>query len=31
MHIRTVTGDIEPTQLGITLGHGHLLIDLRGL
>lgn len=31
MHIRTVTGDIEPAQLGITLGHEHLLIDLRGL
>src|SRR5579864_5631365 len=31
MHIRTVTGDIAPEQLGITLGHEHLLIDLRGL
>ncbi len=31
MHIRTVSGDIAPEELGITLGHEHLLIDLRGL
>lgn len=31
MHIRTVLGDIAPEELGITLGHKHLLIDLRGL
>ena len=31
MHIRTVTGNIAPDQLGITLGHEHPLIDLRGL
>lgn len=31
MHIRTVTADIAPEELGITLGHEHLLIDLRGL
>lgn len=31
MPIRTVTGEIAPAQLGITLGHEHLLIDLRGL
>ncbi len=31
MHIRTVLGDIAPEELGITLGHEHLLIDLRGL
>src|SRR5260221_5534467 len=31
MHIRTVLGNIAPDQLGITLGHEHLLIDLRGL
>ena len=31
MHIRTVLGDIAPDELGITLSHEHLLIDLRGL
>lgn len=31
MHIRTVRGGIPPAQLGVTLGHEHLLIDLRGL
>lgn len=31
MHIQTVLGEIAPDQLGITLGHEHLLIDLRGL
>ncbi len=31
MHIRTVLGDIAPEELGITLGHEHLLIDLRQL
>ena len=31
MHIRTVLGPIAPEQMGITLGHEHLLIDLRGL
>jgi phosphotriesterase-related protein len=31
MHIRTVLGPIAPDDLGITLGHEHLLIDLRGL
>jgi len=31
MHIRTVLGSIAPEDLGITLGHEHLLIDLRGL
>lgn len=31
MHITTVLGDIDPESLGITLGHEHLLIDLRGL
>src|SRR6266699_2810052 len=31
MHIRTVLGPIAPEDLGITLGHEHLLIDLRGL
>ena len=31
MHIRTVLGDIAPGELGITLGHEHILIDLRGL
>jgi phosphotriesterase-related protein len=31
MHIRTVLGDIAPGELGTTLGHEHLLIDLRGL
>src|SRR6516164_989901 len=31
MHIRTVMGDIAPGELGTTLGHEHLLIDLRGL
>ena len=31
MHIRTVLGNIAPDQLGVTLGHEHLLIDLRGL
>ena len=31
MHIRTVVGAIAPEELGITLGHEHLLIDLRGL
>ncbi len=31
MYIRTVLGDIAPDELGITLGHEHLLIDLRGL
>jgi phosphotriesterase-related protein len=31
MYIRTVLGNIVPEELGITLGHEHLLIDLRGL
>ncbi len=31
MHIRTVSGPIAPEALGVTLGHEHLLIDLRGL
>ena len=31
MYIRTVLGPIAPEELGITLGHEHLLIDLRGL
>ena len=31
MHIRTVQGPIAADELGITLGHEHLLIDLRGL
>lgn len=31
MYVRTVLGDISPEALGITLGHEHLLIDLRGL
>src|SRR5436309_8946179 len=31
MHIRTVLGPIAPENLGITLGHEHVLIDLRGL
>ena len=31
MHIRAVLGPIAPEELGITLGHEHLLIDLRGL
>jgi phosphotriesterase-related protein len=31
MHIRTVLGNIALEELGITLGHEHLLIDLRGL
>ena len=31
MHIQTVSGPIAPEALGITLGHEHLLIDLRGL
>src|SRR5947209_7730085 len=31
MHIRTVLGPIAPQDLGITLGHEHVLIDLRGL
>lgn len=31
MHIRTVQGPIAADDLGITLGHEHLLIDLRGL
>src|SRR2546430_3229024 len=31
MHIRTVLGDIAPEELGITLGHEHVLVDLRGL
>lgn len=31
MQIRTVLGPIAPEELGITLGHEHLLIDLRGL
>src|SRR5258708_21079275 len=31
MYIRTVLADIAPEELGITLGHEHLLIDLRGL
>lgn len=31
MHVRTVLGPIAPEDLGITLGHEHLLIDLRGL
>jgi len=30
MHITTVLGNITPDELGITLGHEHLLIDLRG-
>jgi phosphotriesterase-related protein len=30
-YIRTVLGSIAPTELGVTLGHEHLLIDLRGL
>jgi phosphotriesterase-related protein len=29
--IQTVCGPIEPEQLGVTLGHEHVLIDLRGL
>jgi phosphotriesterase-related protein len=29
--IQTVCGPIEPESLGVTLGHEHLLIDLRGL
>jgi phosphotriesterase-related protein len=29
--IQTVCGPIEPETLGVTLGHEHLLIDLRGL
>ncbi len=29
--IRTVLGPIAPEELGITLGHEHVLIDLRGL
>ena len=31
MHITTVLGPITPEELGITLGHEHLLLDLRGL
>ncbi len=31
MHVRTVRGNIAPEELGTTLGHEHLLIDLRGL
>ncbi len=31
MYVRTVLGNIPPEALGITLGHEHLLIDLRGL
>ncbi len=31
MRIRTVLGDIAPEELGVTLGHEHLLIDARGL
>src|SRR5438445_13374475 len=31
MQIITVLGPIAPEELGITLGHEHLLIDLRGL
>ncbi len=31
MHIRTVQGPIAADKTGITLGHEHLLIDLRGL
>jgi phosphotriesterase-related protein len=31
MQIRTVQGPIAVDELGITLGHEHLLIDLRGL
>ena len=31
MQIRTVLGNIAPEVIGITLGHEHLLIDLRGL
>jgi len=31
MYIRTVLADIAPEELGITLGHEHLLVDLRGL
>jgi phosphotriesterase-related protein len=31
MYIRTVQGNIPPEELGITLGHEHVLIDLRGL
>src|SRR5258708_1529896 len=30
-YIRTVLGVITPEELGITLGHEHVLIDLRGL
>ena len=31
MHIQTVLGPLAPEDLGITMGHEHLLIDLRGL
>lgn len=31
MYIRTVLADIAPEELGITLGHEHLLVDLREL
>lgn len=31
MFIRTVLGPIAPLELGITLGHEHVLIDMRGL
>lgn len=31
MYIRTVLADIAPEELGITLGHEHLLVDARGL
>ncbi len=31
MHIRTVSGDIAPEELGFMPGHEPLLIDLRGL
>ncbi len=30
-HVRTVLGDIDPVELGVTLVHEHLLSDLRGL
>src|SRR4249920_1562197 len=31
MHIRAVLGPIAPEDLGFTLGHEHLLVDMRGL
>ena len=31
MYITTVLGPITPEELGITLGHEHLLFDPRGL